>query len=712
VLALGIVALVLLTRSPTDQVAPTGVEHVTVTDDSVVVSGGAPPGETVQVYASEPYENPAAWSDREPVGDAQAAGDGTFSVTVAHSPGDTDPYGDAYLAVVEDEALGSHHFADDLAITPTNTYAYPTSPTKKGLQSQVTSDAGDLGIGHATVNVPLNRVMQAQDEGPEQSVPFEREGETYWFSTDSLARLDRQIRPMSANGTLVNLILLLQEDQRAGSAWPLLRHPDAVPGAGKVYAFDTVTARGTAAYTAAVAFLAERYTREDARHGRATGFIVGNEVDAQWTWQNMGEKTLQEFLDSYERALRLTYLAARTAYSEPRVYVSLTHSWRLPSGHTDQPLRYYPGKHVLDELNRLTKAHGDYPWHIAHHTYPEKLKDPAFWLDTTATDDVATTPRITPRNIELLDAYVQQPELAYRGSPRRIILSEQGCHAADDSDQAQRLQAACFAYAYYKVAFLDGIDAFILHRHVDHPTEEGLRVGLWNHDPSRPEPAAPYRPRLIRSVFQSIDTTRSVESTAFALDVIGIDDWGDVVEGWDPDAVAVRTEPTPLSVSLSARATSAAPGATRLADFSDGVDGWRASDAVGQVRAEGAMLRADVPRDGLFGSNLAQLWRGVEAPLPEPVTTGPATALSLDVRAPADARVGARHVRVRVYGSEGAVAQGTAAIGSDGNWHTFRLDLSTWNAEEPIVRLKVLVRGSTNQIWDGPFWIDNVRLTN
>lgn len=708
-LALGIVAVVLMTRP--DPVAPTGVEHVAVTDDSVVVSGGAPPGENVRVYASEPYENPVAWPGREPVGDAEATADGTFSVTVAHPPGDTDTYDDAYLAVVEDEALGSHHFADDLAITPTNAYPYPTPPTKKGLQSQVTSDAEILGIGHATVNVSLNRVMQVRDEGRDRSVPFEWEGKTYWFSTESLARLDRQIRPMSANGTVVNLILLLREDQRAGSAWPLLRHPDAVPGAGKVYAFDTVTARGTAAYTAAVAFLAERYTRQDARYGRATGFIVGNEVDAQWSWQNMGEKTLREFLGSYERALRLTYLAARTAYSEPRVYVSLTHSWRRPSGHADQPLRYYPGKDVLDGLNRLTKAHGDYPWNVAHHTYPEQFEDPAFWQDTRATDDVATTPRITPRNIELLDAYVREPELAYRGSPRRIILSEQGCHAADDSDQAQRLQAACFAYLYYKVAFLDGIDAFILQRHVDHLTESGLRFGLWNRDLSRSEPAAPYRPRLIRNVFQAIDTTRSLESTAFALDVIGIDDWGDAVEGWDPNALAVRTEPTPLPASLSAQATSPDPEATGLADFSDGVDGWRASDAVGKVSAESTMLRADVPRDLQFVSDLAQLWRGVEAPLAAPVTTGPETALSLDVRAPAGAQVGARHVRVRVYGAEGAVAQGSVAIGSDADWHTVRLDLSTWNAEEPIVRIKVWVRGSTNQAWDGPFWVDNVRLT-
>ena len=38
-----------------------------------------------------------------------------------------------------------------------------------------------------------------------------------------------------------------------------------------------------------------RYTRDDQLYGRALGFIVGNEVDAQWEWQNMGYTTLDQF---------------------------------------------------------------------------------------------------------------------------------------------------------------------------------------------------------------------------------------------------------------------------------------------------------------------------------------------------------------------------------------------------------------------------------
>src|SRR5699024_4256306 len=133
---------------------------------------------------------------------------------------------------------------------------------------------------------------------------------------------------------------------------------------GTVFGFDTVTANGVAHYTAAVEFIAQRWTREDGRYGQAPGFIVGNEIDAQWTWSNMGEQPLEDFVRYYERALRLTHQAVRGTYAEGRVYTSLTHSWTLPSGPEDPSGRYYPGRDVIDELNARSKAHGDYGWHV------------------------------------------------------------------------------------------------------------------------------------------------------------------------------------------------------------------------------------------------------------------------------------------------------------------------------------------------------------
>src|SRR5688572_10537542 len=41
------------------------------------------------------------------------------------------------------------------------------------------------------------------------------------------------------------------------------------------------------------------------------------------------------------------------------------------------------------------------------------------------------------------------------------------------------VQAAAYAYAWQRVIRNPNIDAFILHRHVDHAHEGGLNLGLW-----------------------------------------------------------------------------------------------------------------------------------------------------------------------------------------------------------------------------------------
>ena len=86
----------------------------------------------------------------------------------------------------------------------------------------------------------------------------------------------------------------------------VLMHPDADPSqGGTVFAFNTTDEAGVKAFRAAMEFIADRYTREDEKYGRAVGYIVGNEVDAQWEWQNMGEKSVRQFVEQYEPAVRI-----------------------------------------------------------------------------------------------------------------------------------------------------------------------------------------------------------------------------------------------------------------------------------------------------------------------------------------------------------------------------------------------------------------------
>ena len=90
------------------------------------------------------------------------------------------------------------------------------------------------------------------------------------------------------------------------------------------------------------------------------------------------------------------------------------------------------------------------------------------------------------------------------------------------------LQAAAYAYAYKQAEALPGIDAFILHRHVDHSHEGGLNLGLWERKPD--SIATPERRRKIYEVFRNADTSNQTEAFRFALPVIGLSSWDSLKE--------------------------------------------------------------------------------------------------------------------------------------------------------------------------------------
>ena len=118
----------------------------------------------------------------------------------------------------------------------------------------------------------------------------------------------------------------------------------------------------------------------------------------------------------------------------------------------------------------------------------------------------------------------RRPELLYHGQPRRIILSEQGFHTPKGTN-GEAIQAAAYCYAYKKIEALDGIDAFILHRHVDNKGEGGLMLGLRGLTPNVNEA----RPKKkIYECFRAADTPEWKSSFEFALPVIELKSWADV----------------------------------------------------------------------------------------------------------------------------------------------------------------------------------------
>ena len=396
--------------------AAAAITRVTVTETGVVVTGTATAQESVEVRAlgAETTADPEA-----PLATASgSASDGTFRVELPRRSDDgTDLLYAQYVAVTGAGSVGQPHFADDVQAPARRAFPYPAEASKKGLQVQLTDDAEELGVQSAAINVSLGELMLTGPDSGRPTIAFPSGGRDFYFDQAVASRLDRQIKPLSDAGAVVDLIILVYRSANPHSAARILMDPAASPTAGTVMGFNTTTREGVAHLTAAMEFLAERYTRDDQRHGRAVGFIMGNEVDAQWEWSNSGEKTLEEFLDAYSRALRIGWLATRSAYADARTYVSLTHSWTRPSGANpddQRRTRFYAGRDVLDRLQELSDTQGAFPWHVAFHPYPQDLFDPTVWDDPDAVDS-PDAPVVTFRNLDVLTTYLS----AAGAGPRR-----------------------------------------------------------------------------------------------------------------------------------------------------------------------------------------------------------------------------------------------------------------------------------------------------
>lgn len=330
----------------------------------------------------------------------------------------------------------------------------------------------ELGIRHATINIVLNALLR--DSPAPGCKPWKFEGRTYYVHQDFLHGKDVTLRHLNERGVRVSAILLVGNHRHAdGRPHTPMTHPEAEMRG--TFAMPNLTSQdSTRLYTAAVHLLAERYTRTDGAHGRIQNWILHNEVDQAGTWTNMGDQPLARYLETYMRSARIVYHTARIYDRQARVFMSLTHHWTQRSAGVGT----YVVRDMIELFAEMAKAEGDFDWGVAYHPYPRNLRNPDTWNDADVSDDF-DTPYITPRNIEVLPAFLGQERFLYRGQRRGILLSEQGFNTPTLSDQDQRRQVAGLIYMFRKLRNLPEIEAYHLHRYQDMPDREGgLRLGI------------------------------------------------------------------------------------------------------------------------------------------------------------------------------------------------------------------------------------------
>ena len=289
-----------------------------------------------------------------------------------------------------------------------------------------------------------------------------------------------------------------------------------------IRAFDMQTEEGQGYFGAFVDFLAQRYTRPDKKYGHLGGFIVSNEVCSQYVWGNAGEMPVEQYVREYTQALRMAWLAGRRYCSHFRAYISLDQYWDGACHNPRFPLRYYPGRRVIELLNENATRDGNFGWGIAYHPYPEDLSYPDFWNDR-APNFTFSTPKITFKNMEVLEAFMSQDAYLYKGEPRRIIFSEQGFNSRSDELQAltEKQAAAGYVLAYMKARKLKNLDLFTHHSYIDNPHEFGLNLGVFRYDPEKPDHKG--EPKPIFESVKAMDTPDEPVAVEKARAFIGAD---------------------------------------------------------------------------------------------------------------------------------------------------------------------------------------------
>lgn len=390
----------------------------------------------------------------------------------------------------------------------------------------------------------------------------------------------------------------------------------------------------------------------------------------------------------------------------------LTNCWTDHCGDNPDaanPTRYYAGRDVVDELSHTVSAEGDIGWGVAYHPYPGDLLSPEVWKDTNATASF-DTPRISPKNIQVLPQYLDRPGFTYKGHLRSIAATEWGCQTPSYREEDLLKQAACFAYSDYKMQFTRGIEWFNYYRDLDYETTSSspLEVGLWATDPEQPavtQPVGEQKP--IYNVMKYIDTSRSLEVTDFAKSIIGIQNWAEVIPGFDPKAVATRelaqTAPASTGGKLQSPRT--------VSDLTAGPERgqWHLADNATTLTATNGTL------DVGFTAKAAKQGSGARIDFPRPIDarSTPRLAVRLATIGDQSAKLQPNvswSATVRAYTSRGVRVDARARIVADGSSQLVVADLSGWPGISRLSGIKVQLSANSNRGFSGAFDISEVSL--
>ena len=377
----------------------------------------------------------------------------------------------------------------------------------KGILPEVSAIASgelkDLGIQQVVYNIYLDEICAAPGEAG--TIPFEYNGQTYYFSNGRITHYDQMVKGFNDQGMQVTMVLL----NRGGTAGSQdLVHPQARGAECPSYALNVEESGGVNHLKAVFAFLGQRYSGKTGS-GQIDNWILGNEVNARTSWWYMDSANLDVNVSAYVKAFRIFYNELKAMNGNVQVYNSIDQEW----GRKSNPGSFL-AKDYLDQFNYYMNREGNIDWGLSYHPYNSPLYDPYAWNGPAVwVKNSVSTPYITMQNIDILIDYMHQSKfLSPSGQVRSISLAEIGYTSYFGNEN----QEASVAYGYLKAASLPDVDAFMLFRFKDdaHEMESKLNLGITNLDGS-------HKPAY--NIYKQLGTANEGAAKARASEIIGMD---------------------------------------------------------------------------------------------------------------------------------------------------------------------------------------------
>jgi hypothetical protein len=401
--------------------------------------------------------------------------------------------------------------SDEHYITNPEAIASHTSARKdsgiKGILPDLTKvsngELQELGVKQVVYNLYLDDICSAASQSG--AIPFDYNGQTYYFNGGMVNKYDSMIRSFNSYGMQVTIVLL---NGGYGAYSQDLVHPSAQGGDCPGYALNVADASGTDHLKAIGAFLGQRYSGTTG-NGQVDNWILGNEVNARTSWWYTNSTSLDFNVNIYVKAFRIIYNELKSQNANVRVYNSIDQEWNRKSNSGS-----FLAKSYLDQFNYYMNREGNIDWSLSYHPYNSPLYDPYAWNGPSVwVKDSISTPYITMQNIDILINYMHQSSfLNPAGQVRSISLAEIGYTSSFGTEA----QEASVAYGYLKAASLPDVDAFMLYRQTDDASEMESHLALGLYDLNGNKKPAYY-------IYKNLGTANEAEAKKRASEIIGMD---------------------------------------------------------------------------------------------------------------------------------------------------------------------------------------------